>query len=151
MNPFKFTCKFFPINSTPSILSVLMWSVLCYVLAASSLCTDLMLGPLDSLSHFTQHKHSKTKSTKRPEKWPLKRLKNEHTSESPFTTASSHLLQTPKHVPRVPYGSQGWLLNSISYRQNCMWILAKRHLQSDLLLHLHLTSSRRFLTPRQTG
>lgn len=84
-------------------------------------------------------------------KWPPKRPKNKHTSESPFTTASSHLLQSPEHVQIAPYGSQGRFPHSISYGQNCMWILAKRHLQSDLLLRLHLTSSKCVLTPRQTG
>lgn len=63
---------------------------------------------------------NKIHKTPRKKKWFLKRLKHEHTRESPLTTASSHLLQSPEHIQIAPYGSQGRLLDSVSYRQNCM-------------------------------
>lgn len=111
----------FAINSTPSTLTMLMRSVLCRGLAKPLCCVQTWCWNL--WIHFpilhSENTAKQNSQNTQEKKWSLKRLKHEHTRESPLTTASSHLLQSPKHIQIAPYGSEGRLLDSVSYRQNC--------------------------------
>lgn len=49
----------------------------------------------------------------------------------------SHLFQTTEQMQAIVYCSQRWFNNPISKRQYFQWILAKRYVQSGILLLLH--------------